>query len=289
VGPASSRRRFLEALAWAGGAAFGGARADAAAGDAGGPPTARGDDPPGPRPATSPGPGFFSAEERGALAALADHVLPNAARWGAVEYVEQLLTAFDHDPPRIHAGGPYSGRHPFATRGRPGDEYPPDDFAAFLPLDRVQERAWRLRLFGSQAVDHPNAAVLGPVTGLRPLLLAGAREAARLAGEGRPAGRIWSRLSEEFRSAFTELVVEASLGDPVYGGNRGGEGWRAFHFEGDSMPLGYSLYDAEAGAYRERPEAPLTTLEPGPGPEPLGVWTRLVLSVFAFLSRRAEL
>ncbi len=292
----SSRRQFLKALTLGGGAALGATRGAAEAPDAGPTPApgaaggasgAGGDPPAG--PAAEAGPGFFSAEERRALAALAERILPNAARWGAVDYVEQLLTAFDCDPPRIHAGGPYSGRQPFSEDGRPTDRYPENGFPEFLALDRVQERAWRLRLFGSEEVPHPNAAVLGPVTGLRPLLRAGAREAARLARDGHSPARIWPRLAEEFRAAFRELVIEGSLGDPVYGGNREGAAWKAFHFEGDSLPLGYSLYDASAGVYRERPEAPLTTLDPGPDPDPLGWGTRLALFAMGFYSRRTGL
>ena len=83
-----------------------------------------------------------------------------AAAMGAVGYIERLLTAFDVTPPALHAGGPFSGRRPGATQ---------NDFARFLPLSRVSEAGWRLRLYGSAGVSGggPNDKVLGPVRGLR--------------------------------------------------------------------------------------------------------------------------
>lgn len=198
-------------------------------------------------------------------------MFPGAAALGAVEYVEQLLTAFDFDPPRIHAGGPFSGRRPFARAGRASDAFPPADFEHWLSLDRVAERAWRVRLYGADASDP-----IGPVTGLRSLLKQG-------------AARSWSEQSDEFRARFSELVLEACASDPVYGGNRGEAGWRALDFEGDTLPLGFMPWDESTGAYRERPDAPYSKLGSEPDPAPLGWRTRMQLWFLAFLSRRMDL
>jgi hypothetical protein len=194
--------------------------------------------------------GFFSEEERQALDVLAEEVLPGAASWGAVDYVEDLLTAFDHDPPRLHAGPANAG-------------------GEFLELDRVAQHAWRLRLYGSEAFPYANESVLGPVKGVRALLREGAQDAAeRLRGK-QPADWIWARQSDEFRTAFGELVLEGSLGDRIYGGNRDTAAWRAFHFEG--ALLGYGDYLGPVA---------------GPDPEPLGFFTRAALWVTAFFARR---
>lgn len=40
------------------------------------------------------------------IAAAFDEALPGSVKLGAVEYLERLLTAFDHDPPRIWAAPP---------------------------------------------------------------------------------------------------------------------------------------------------------------------------------------
>ena len=47
-----------------------------------------------------------------------------------------------------------------------------------------------------------------------------------------------------------ELVCQAAYAAPEYGGNQGTVGWSQIHFEGDSQPLGYSLWDAANGVYR---------------------------------------
>lgn len=53
---------------------------------------------------------MFDQTERERLAAVLDAQVPGSAALGAVDYVERLLTALDHDPPRIWAApGPWSG------------------------------------------------------------------------------------------------------------------------------------------------------------------------------------
>jgi hypothetical protein len=228
---------------------------------------------------------FFSATQGAALDALADHVLPGAAALGAVAYLEQLVTAFDHEPPRIFAGGPFSGRRPFARGGSAGAEHPPPSFGEWLPLDRVQERAWRLRLFGSAAVPHPSAGVTGEVIGLRALLSEGASRAAGALADGRSIDAAWDAASDEFRARFRELVVEACFGDPIYGGNRDARAWAAIDFPGDSLPLGYTPFDAERGDYRERDDAPLTRWPDTEGRDPLGFRARLVIRLMGLGTR----
>ena len=73
----------------------------------------------------------FNAYERARLGALLDEQVPGAAALGAVDYVEHLLTALDHDPPRIWAapGGWAGGVH--------------EDWIALGPWER---HAWVLRL-----------------------------------------------------------------------------------------------------------------------------------------------
>jgi len=45
----------------------------------------------------------FDDDERARLGAVLDAAVPGSAALGAVDYVERLLTALDHDPPRIWA------------------------------------------------------------------------------------------------------------------------------------------------------------------------------------------
>jgi gluconate 2-dehydrogenase gamma chain len=231
---------------------------------------------------------FFSDAQRAALDALADQVLPGSAALGIVDYLEQLATAFDYTPPRIYAGGPFSGRRPISRGGVASAERPRASFADWLPLDRVQERAWRLRLYGSAQVQHSNQSVTGDVIGLRPLLSDGATHAAGLLAGGAGVEAAWDAASDEFRARFRELVVEACFGDPVYGGNRDEKGWAAIDFPGDSLPLGYTPFDSARGEYREREDAPATRWPSDEGRDPLGFGARLLVRLMGLGTRLFE-
>lgn len=248
-----SRREFLKATA------LGAAAAVGLPNDRGAQATADSATPPASPEALADGP-LFNGAERRALASLAELVLPGAGVWGAVEYVERTLSLFEADPPQLYAG----------TVGS-SDEW--------LPFDRVREHAWRLRIHGSEAVAHPNEAVLGPVPGYRPVVLAAARVAAAGFARGDSPDRVWRRLSRDFQKIFTELVLEGSLGDPIYGGNRDGAAWRAFHFEG--AMLGYGTYRPNShGHHADQGDADAE------GPDPLGPFTRAALWLLGVFSRR---
>jgi hypothetical protein len=214
-----------------------------------------------------PNPGPFTNSQRRALAAFADVVLPpddqpGGADLGAVAYIERLLHAFDASPPAIFADGPFSGRTAF-----PDGTVPPNDFARFLELDRVNEAAWRLEIFGGTAPD-------GSVRpSLYQRIAAGLDAAIALRGDEIDGLSIEARTDlfddqdEEWKALMVELVTEAAFAAPEYGGNPNLAGWRMVHFEGDSQPLGYS--PIAGSTTTERPEAPLSTPNPGDDPEPL--------------------
>jgi len=93
--------------------------------------------------------GFLNERERRVLTAAAARLLPygpdpatapGANEAGVVDYVDQLPSALDHDPPRIWAGGPFSDRAGSDT----------NHFLDFLPLGRLEELIWRMRLEGSR-------------------------------------------------------------------------------------------------------------------------------------------
>lgn len=165
------------------------------------------------------------------VAAACDRLVPGAAAAGVADYVDGLLGAFSFDPPRIWAGGPFSGRH--------GGE---DGFSRFLPLGRLEELAWRTRIEGSRGI--PEREFNGPVRGFqeeyREGLAALGADFASLPGEEQDA-----RLDAvpELRALLHRHACEGTYGDPVYGGNRDGAGWAAIGFAGDVQPRGWS--DAE--------------------------------------------
>jgi hypothetical protein len=232
----------------------------------------------GPAPGDVPD-GFFTPNQRLALGALANVVLPaddtpGGEALGAVPYIERLLTALDGDTPQVFAGGPYSDRNAL-----PDGTHPANDFATFAPVDRVTLAAWRLILFGSSGVPGggPNDAVNGKIVGLRDLVMTGVTTAMQ-ASPNQPLGSLDpdalqtifdEELEGAFRDTLVELVTQAAFAAPEYGGNPDLAGWKLAHYEGDSMPLGYSIWDDKLGAYRERPDAPCSTPNPGPDPEPM--------------------
>jgi hypothetical protein len=80
---------------------------------------------------------LFEEAERATVAAALDAQVPGASALGAVDYVERLLTALDHDPPRVWAApGSWSGT---ATGG-------------WIELGPWERHAWAQRLEELHAV-----------------------------------------------------------------------------------------------------------------------------------------
>jgi len=75
---------------------------------------------------------MFSESERTRVGDALDALVPGAAAMGAVDYVERLLTALDHDPPRIWAG--------------------PDEGKPWLALGPWERQAWASRIDQLRAV-----------------------------------------------------------------------------------------------------------------------------------------
>jgi hypothetical protein len=182
-------------------------------------------------------PRFLTDAEHRTLGAVADRLIPplddhpGGGALGVADYVDTLLAAFTFDPPRIWAGGPFSGR----AGGEPG-------FADFLALSPMEELAWRTRIEGSG--DDPARGFNGPVAGWQ------ARYRDGLAALGadfaeQDADEQDRRLAAdpEFATLCYEHACEGAYAAPEYGGNRALAGWRAIDFPGDVQPRGYT--DAE--------------------------------------------
>lgn len=160
-----------------------------------------------------------------------DEGAPGAAAAGVVDYIDGLLGAFDVDPPRIWAGGPFSGRL--------GGE---DGFSSFLPLGRVEELAWRTRIEGSRGL--PEREWNGPVVGLQEQYRDGlAALGADFAEVGPDEQDARLAADPDFRALLHTHCCEGLYADPVYGGNRDGVGWAAIGFAGDAQPRGYTAIE----------------------------------------------
>src|SRR3954465_4249155 len=165
--------------------------------------------------------GFLTESERATVLAAAERLVPaadghpGAGALGVVDYIDGLLDAFAVDPPRIWAGGPYSGRAGGTA-----------DFARFLTLSPLETLAWRTRIEGS--LGNPERERLGPVVGwqqrYREGIAALGPDFATVGPEEQDA-----RLDAQpaFRDLVYEHVVEGAYAAPEYLGNRDLGGWTA--------------------------------------------------------------
>jgi Gluconate 2-dehydrogenase subunit 3 len=193
-------------------------------------------------------PAFFEEDELAVLSAAVDRLIPpddegapGAAAAGVVDYIDTLLGAFAFDPPRIFAGGPFSGRW--------GGEA---SFDHWLPLGPMEELAWRTRIEGSQG--RPEREFNGPVVGLQ------ARYRDGLAALGRDFADVTPEeqdrrldLDRAFKRLLYEHACEGMYGDPVYGGNRAYAGWDSIAWIGDIQPRGYTDQEVSGRAKTEIP------------------------------------
>jgi hypothetical protein len=149
---------------------------------------------------------------------------PGAREAHVVGYVDALLSAFDTDPPRIYAGGPFSGRH--------GGSH--DDFADFQPLSALQDQWWR------KEVGELRAAYRAGVVALD----AGADGGFAAAN---PVAQDLALTNDQtgFRDVLFDHAIEGWLSSPEYGGNRGQVGWVEVRFRGDVCPDGYTPEEVE--------------------------------------------
>jgi len=70
------------------------------------------------------------------------------------------------------------------------------------------------------------------------------------------------REGRTFMDILIQHTLEGCFAAPEYGGNRHGLGWKMIGLEGDSQPLGYSIYSTQTDSYHERPDHPMTTPNP---------------------------
>jgi hypothetical protein len=186
-------------------------------------------------------PTFFSDADLRIVAAAVDrlippdeHGCPGAAAAGVPDYIDRFLGAFTFDPPRIHAGGPFSGR----WGGQPS-------FGQWIPLGPMEELAWRTRIEGSNGM--PEREFNGPVVGLQQVYRDG------LAALGVNFADVDDHEQDrrldavpEFKRLLYQHACEGMYGDPVYGGNHDQAGWKMIGWLGDIQPRGYTKEEVES-------------------------------------------
>jgi hypothetical protein len=144
---------------------------------------------------------------------------PGAREAHVVGFIDGLLSAFDTDPPRIFAGGPFSGRH--------GGDH--DDFADFAPLSALQDTWWRAEIARLQGVYRKGIAALDAAAGGSYAAADAVTQDLTLANDG-----------TGFRDVLFDHAIQGWLASPEYGGNQGQVGWVEIRFPGDAVPKGYT-------------------------------------------------
>lgn len=221
---------------------------------------------------------FLRRKELRTLAAVVDRVVPGTEEDtvpGAVAArchlaIDALLGAFTVSPPRIYAGGPFSDRG--------GARH--DDFADFLPLDRYETHAWRVRIEGSRGEERFERN--GRVDGYQRTYRRGlaAIEESVPGGFSQAPGPVRDLAmrdeSDPAIKAMVDLAVTHTLefmyGAPEYGGNHDLVGWDIISFDGDVQPRGWTRKQVEA----PEPSPPLDLVEDLVGDLPGGASTALL-------------
>jgi hypothetical protein len=177
---------------------------------------------------------FLTAHEYAVVSAAADRFIPpidshpGGAAVGVADYIDAMLGAFTFDPPRIWAGGPFSGRFG-------GDA----SFGKFFVPSSLETLAWRTRIEGSQGL--PEREFNGPARGWQEIY----RDGLAALGDDFPTadGEEQDRRLDAdpvFKQLFYEHACEGAYGAPEYGGNHDTAAWRAIDFPGDIQPRGYT-------------------------------------------------
>ncbi len=223
---------------------------------------------------------FFTPLQRATIEAIARTLIPEDATVGAIEsgaaeYIDRYLSAFSSDPPDIFRGGPFSGREPYpdAVTGAASSHFPENNFLQVLPMSRMQELAFRREFFGSEAIA--NGSVNLPLVenwpGIHALYgqaILQLDAAASSAGVGQFSAlseaqqlQAFDQTDERFRSLFISHLAEGMFGAPEYGGNSDLITWHDYHYDGDSQPLGHTLFDSVTQTLYDRPDAPNQTID----------------------------
>ena len=150
---------------------------------------------------------------------------------GGADYVDQLLGAFSFDPPRLFAGGPFSGR----KGGEAG-------FDQWLELGALEELAWRTRIEGSQG--RPEREFNGPVVGwqqrYRDGLAALGPDFADVDGRRAERAACTSRSTRTSASCCSSTPARPCTATRSTAATATGAAWAAIAFDGDVQPRGWT-------------------------------------------------
>jgi len=152
---------------------------------------------------------------------------PGAREADVIGYIDGLLDAFEVAPPRVFAGGPFSGR-------RGGDAA----MADFIELDEIELAGWTARI---------SALREQYVTGIQTLDRAAGGDFSAASTHDQDA--ILATDPGGFTTVLMEHAIEGMYSNPEYGGNADLVGWQSIGFGGDTQPSGFTSDDvSQAGS-----------------------------------------
>jgi len=138
---------------------------------------------------------------------------PGAREANVVRYVDVLLTALDHQPEHIHAGGPFGAA-----------------MNQFVALSAQQRRGWTTRIAALKKAYTDGIALLDSMAG-------GDFSTASTMTQDQV---LTSSEAGDFLEILYTHAIEGTYSHPVYGGNTNKSGWTEIKFPGDSQPHGYN-------------------------------------------------
>lgn len=181
---------------------------------------------------------FFSAHQAAVIKAAAARLVPGpdddpiekllnspgATEADVVRYIDTMLSMFDHDPPKIFAGGPWSNRHGGSV----------DHMAHFVPPAPRQVYAWKRRVKELRSQYRAAVKALDAAASTKDFATAASSEQDMILG----------KLNTERDLIFTN-TIEGMYSVPEYGGNRGIVGWKSASWPGDAQRRGYTPAQVE--------------------------------------------
>ncbi|HZN14816.1 MAG TPA: gluconate 2-dehydrogenase subunit 3 family protein [Acidimicrobiales bacterium] len=144
---------------------------------------------------------------------------PGAREANVTRFIDVLLSALDHHPEHIYAGGPYG-----------------TGAGQFVALSTQQRRAWETRIAALKKAYRDGVVVLDSIAG-GDFSTASALDKDQFLLDDRAAG---------FLEILYTHAIEGTYSDPVYGGNTNRSGWTEIKFPGPSMPRGYTRAEVSA-------------------------------------------
>jgi hypothetical protein len=130
-----------------------------------------------------------------------------------VRYIDTLLTALDHSPEHIFAGGPYGAA-----------------MNSFVALSAQQRSAWTTRLGKLKVAYRSGVVMLDGMAGGDYTAASPSQKDSVLTSGG----------AASFLDILYTHTLEGTYSHPIYGGNANGSGWTEIKFPGPSMPQGYT-------------------------------------------------